>query len=121
MPLECLAKWCNDNYLHLKPQEDAAAKKLNSFELHLLERHDSEGMIKKDDFRGYTRGSPIEVESLEAHNPINWWRDHQWLHHATPPARPPDTPANTRSTQRTRESLQQCQKIADTGEKCPGR
>ena len=28
--------WWNDNYLHLKPQEDAAAKKLNSFELHLL-------------------------------------------------------------------------------------
>jgi hypothetical protein len=43
--LECLAKWCNGNYQHPKPQEDAAAKKLNSFELHLLERHDSEGMV----------------------------------------------------------------------------
>lgn len=110
MPLEFLAKWCNENYLHLKPQEDAAAKKLNSFELHLLELHNSEGMIKKDNFRGYARGNPIKVESLEVHNLINWWRDHQWLHHTTLPAQAPDTPANTRSTHETQESFQQCPK-----------
>jgi hypothetical protein len=68
-------------------------QKLNSFELYLLERHDSKGMVKKDDFRGYARDDPIKVESLEVHNLINWWRDHQWLHHTTPLALTPDTPA----------------------------
>ena len=58
-------------YLHLKPQEDAAAKKLNSFELHLLGRHDSEGMIKKDDFWDYARDDLIKVTSLGVHNPIS--------------------------------------------------
>src|SRR5256885_9617193 len=62
------------------PKEDAAATKLNSFELHLLGRHDSEGVIEKDDFRAYTGGDPIKVTSLEVHNPISWWRDHQWLY-----------------------------------------
>ena len=109
MPLDCLAKLVNDNYLHLKPQ-DAAAKKLNSFELHLLERRDSEDTIKKDDFGRYSRGDPIKVESLEIHNPINWWRDHQWPHHTTPPVQAPDTPlhpqypANTRETSTVQKS-----------------
>jgi hypothetical protein len=94
-------------------------QKLNSFELHLLERHDSKGMVKKDDFQDYARDDPIKVESLEVHNPINWWQDRQWLHHTTSLALPPRHPHYTHSTQRTRESLQQCQKIADTGEKMP--
>jgi hypothetical protein len=70
-------------------------QKLNSFELHLLERHDSKGMAKKDGFQDYARDDPIKVESLEVHNPINWWRDHQWLHHTTPLALAlaPDTSA----------------------------
>jgi len=37
-------------------------------------------MIKKDDFWGYARGDLIKVTSLEVHNPISWWRDHQWLY-----------------------------------------
>jgi hypothetical protein len=53
---------------HLKSQGDATAKKLNSFELHLFGCRVSEGMIKKDDFRGYPRGDLIKVMSLEVHN-----------------------------------------------------
>jgi hypothetical protein len=29
---------------------------------------------------GYARGDPDKIISLESHNPINWWRDHQWLY-----------------------------------------
>ena len=57
-------RWWNDNYLHLKRREDAAAKKLNSFELHLLGRHDSEGVIKQDDFRGYAKGCCAQQTSV---------------------------------------------------------
>jgi len=37
-------------------------------------------MIPKDDFWGYAGGDPIKVTSLEVHNLISWWRDHQWLY-----------------------------------------
>jgi hypothetical protein len=45
-------KWWKKHYLHLKPQEETPTKTLNSFELHLLGRHDSEGIVM-DDFWGY--------------------------------------------------------------------
>jgi hypothetical protein len=66
-------RWRKDNYLHPKPPKDTAVKKPNSFELHLLGYHDSEGVIKKDDFWGYARGDPIKVTSLEVRNLISWW------------------------------------------------
>ena len=78
-------------------------------------------MIKKDDFRAYARGDPIKVESLEVHNPIN-------LVERTPMASPynspcprPNTPATPAVPNEHERIFSNVEKIADTGEKCPGR
>jgi hypothetical protein len=96
-------------------------QKLNSFELYLLGRHDSKGMVKKDDFQDYARDDPIKVESLEVHNQINWWQDRQWLHHTTSLALPPDTPTTPVVPSEHERVFSSAKKLLTPERKCPGR
>jgi hypothetical protein len=72
-------RWWKEHYLPLKAKEDTVVKELNPFELHLLGQGE-DGSIQKDDFRGYARGDPDKITSLESYNPIHWWRDQRWLY-----------------------------------------